>query len=123
MRRQPQVLVSVRTTSLGVPSLFLLVGLLGQVHDTAEAQERQTRSSRYLEENNQIRRDKFDVILPQVMRKRGVDMWIHVMREAIRDSFGADELGSTSGVFVFTDRGGDRIERAILGRRWGATQR
>ena len=27
--------------------------------------------------------------------------------------------GSTSGVFVFTDRGSDRIERAILERRWG----
>ena len=51
------------------------------------------------------------------MRENGIDMWIHVMREAIPDSFGADELGSTSGVFVFTDRGGDRIERAILGRR------
>jgi hypothetical protein len=45
------------------------------------------------------------------------------MREAIPDSFGAEELGSTSGVFVFTDRGGDRIERAILGRRWGASHR
>ena len=76
-----------------------------------------------VERNNQIRRDKFDVILPQAMRKNGIDMWIHVMREAIPDPFGAQELGSTSGVFVFTDRGGDRIERAILGRRWGATQR
>ena len=50
-------------------------------------------------------------------------MWIHVMREAIPDSFGAEDLGSTSGVFIFTDHGGERIERAILGRRWGATQR
>jgi hypothetical protein len=46
-------------------------------------------------------------------------MWIHVMREAVPDPFGAEELGSTSGVFVFTDRGGNRIERAVLGRRWG----
>jgi len=73
--------------------------------------------------NNQIRRDKFDIILPQVMRKRNIDMWIHVMREAIPDPFGAEELGSTSGVFIFTDRGGKRIERAILGRRWGASHR
>ena len=57
------------------------------------------------------------------MRERGIDMWLHVMRAAIPDSFGAEDLGSTSGVFIFTDRGGDRIERAILGRRWGATQR
>jgi len=69
--------------------------------------------------NNQIRREKFDLVLPEAMRKNNVDMWIHVMREAIPDPFGAED-GSTSGVFIFTDRGGDRIERAILGRRWGA---
>ena len=73
--------------------------------------------------NNQIRLEKFDLVLPVVMRKNNVDMWIHVMREAITDPFGAEELGSTSGVFVFTDRGSDRIERAILGRRWGASHR
>ncbi len=73
--------------------------------------------------NNQIRREKFDLVLPQVMKKNNIDMWIHVMRVAIPDRFGAEDLGSTSGVFIFTDRGGDRIERAIIGRRWGATQR
>ena len=73
--------------------------------------------------NNQIRLEKFDLVLPQAMKKNNVDMWIHVMREAISDPFGAEGLGSTSGVFVFTDRGGDRIERAVLGRRWGDTQR
>jgi hypothetical protein len=71
--------------------------------------------------NHRIRREKFDIVLPEVMRENGVDMWIHVMREAIPDPFGAEDLGSTSGVFVFTDRGGDRIERAVLGRRWGAS--
>lgn len=69
--------------------------------------------------NHRIRREKFDLVLPRVMRENGVDMWIHVMREAIPDPFGAEEFGSTSGVFVFTDRGQDRIERAVLGRRWG----
>ena len=77
----------------------------------------------FKEWNNQIRRDKFDLILPKIMSASNIDMWIHVMRTAIPDAFGAEELGSTSGVFVFTDRGGDRIERAVLGRRWGATQR
>ncbi|MGB6339994.1 MAG: hypothetical protein WBF32_09485 [Candidatus Aminicenantaceae bacterium] len=73
---------------------------------------------------NQIRRDKFDLILPQVMREQEIDMWIHVMREGGAYSFNDvaygfyDELGDTSGVFIFTDRGGDRIERAVLGRRW-----
>jgi hypothetical protein len=69
--------------------------------------------------NHRIRREKFDMVLPEVMRKNDVDMWIHVMRESIPDPFGAEDLGSTSGVFVFTDRGGERIERAVLGRRWG----
>ncbi|MDE2977746.1 MAG: hypothetical protein OXU63_09530, partial [Acidobacteriota bacterium] len=79
--------------------------------------------SPYEAANRKIRRDKFDLVLPEIMTERGVDMWIHVMRESIPDDFGIDELGSASGVFAFTDRGGDRIERAILGRRWGATQR
>ena len=76
-----------------------------------------------VETNNQIRREKFDLVLPQAMKQNNIDMWIHVMRVAIPDPFGAEDLGSTSGIFVFTDRGGDRIERAVLGRRWGATQR
>ena len=75
------------------------------------------------EVNNQILREKFDLVLPQAMKKHNIDMWIHVMRIAIPDRFGEEDLGSTSGVFIFTDRGSDRIERAILGRRWGATQR
>ncbi|WP_299535452.1 hypothetical protein [Ulvibacterium sp.] len=72
---------------------------------------------------NQIRREKFDIILPKIMKKRKVDMWIHVMRDAVEDPFGEKDLGSASGVFVFTDRGSDRIERAIIGRRWGGSQR
>jgi hypothetical protein len=64
---------------------------------------------------NRIRRDKFDQILPQIMREYDIDMWIQVMREGNPDPIGAD-LGSNSGVFIFTDRGGDRIERAVLGQ-------
>ncbi len=98
------------------------------VLNEARAQEEAAESSLHedaemREWNNRIRREKFDLVLPEVMRKNNIDMWIHVMRIAIPDEFGAEELGSTSGVFVFTDRGGDRIERAILGRRWGATHR
>ena len=70
----------------------------------------------------QIRRDKFDHVLPQAMRDNGVDMWIHVIRDRNPDGL-ASELGGQSGAFVFTDRGGDRIERAILGHTdealWG----
>jgi hypothetical protein len=63
---------------------------------------------------NQIRRDKFDLILPQIMREYEIDMWIQVMREGNPDPIGAD-LGSNSGVFIFTDRR-DRIERAVFGQ-------
>jgi hypothetical protein len=63
---------------------------------------------------NQIRREKFDVILPQVMRENKIDMWIHVLREGSPDPL-SSQLGSESGVFIFTDRGGDRLERAVFG--------
>jgi len=115
--------MSLRTNPWRILPVFLLFGLVTPAETIIEAQERDPPTSRYVEENHQIRRDKFDVVLPLIMRERNIDMWIHVMREAVPDSFGAEELGSASGVFIFTDRGGDRIERAILGRRWGATQR
>jgi len=93
---------------------------LGLCHVATAGQ--QAKKEDNLEEwNNQIRREKFDLVLPEAMKKNNVDMWIHVMRETIPDPFGAEELGSTSGVFVFTNRGDDRIERAVLGRRWGAS--
>jgi len=113
------------SSSHAVPKVVitLLLGFAALLQPAAQAQEWNPPSEKYAEENNQIRRDKFDRILPQIMRDRGVDMWIHVMRESVPDRFGIEELGSASGVFIFTDRGGDRIERAVLGRRWGATQR
>lgn len=63
---------------------------------------------------NLIRKEKFDLVLPQIMRDNKIDMWIHVLRAGDPD-FLADDLGSESGVFIFTDQGGDRIERAVLG--------
>ena len=98
---------------------FLFVVLFTAPFTNCQIQELDT----IAEWNNQIRREKFDLDLPPAMRDNNIDMWIYVMRVAKPDPFGAEELGSTSGVFIFTDRGGDRIERAVLGRRWGATQR
>ena len=63
---------------------------------------------------NLIRREKFDIILPIAMRENQIDMWIHVMRLGNPDPLALD-LGGDSGYFIFTDRGGDRIERAVLG--------
>jgi len=121
--------MSTRKVFFAILSLSVFLGICyvataKSVPTDAEISNQKAQEEDDLKEwNNQIRREKFDLILPQVMRKNNVDMWIHVMRIAIPDRFGAEELGSTSGVFVFTDRGGDRIERAVLGRRWGATQR
>ena len=42
---------------------------------------------------NQIRREKFDLVLPDAMRKNNIDMWIHVMRESIPDRFGSETPG------------------------------
>jgi len=62
---------------------------------------------------NQIRHSKFDQILPRVMRDNEIDMWIHVMRPWTPDPLGF-ELGADAGIFIFTDRGEDRIERALF---------
>jgi len=67
-----------------------------------------------LELINLIRQEKFRVILPKVMRDNKIDMWIYVKRGADPLNF---ELGDNPGIFIFTDSGGDRIERAILGGR------
>jgi len=59
-----------------------------------------------------IREQKFVVILPHVMRDNKVDMWIHVKRKSDYFDF---EFGEKPGIYIFTDRGGGRIERAVLG--------
>lgn len=66
----------------------------------------------------QIRLEKFDRILPEVMRENGIDMWIVMQKEGLRDplyhDLGEGYVGSI-GYYVFSDRGGDRIERAAIG--------
>ncbi len=66
----------------------------------------------------QIRQDKFDLVLPEAMRENDIDMWITVVKEGLPDplveDFGNGYVGSI-GYYIFTDRGGDRIERAALG--------
>ena len=70
------------------------------------------------EQSCQIRKDKFDYILPQAMRENGIDMWLVMMKEGHYDPL-YDDLGrgypGRVGFYVFTDRGGDRIERVALG--------
>ena len=91
--------------------LSALLLFAGAAYASGEAQKRWERM-------NQIRQEKFDLILPEVMRENGVEMWITVNREGYEDplteDFGRGYVGSW-GYYVFTDRGGDRIERAALG--------
>jgi Xaa-Pro aminopeptidase len=61
-----------------------------------------------------IRQEKLDLILPDAMRDNGVDMWIHVIRDGDPDPMQL-HFGKVWGYIIFTDRGGDRIERAIFG--------
>ena len=91
--------------------LSLIVLLASNAYASGEAQKRWERM-------NQIRQEKFDLVLPEVMRENDVDMWITVNREGFDDplteDFGKGYVGSY-GYYVFTDRGEGRIERAILG--------
>jgi Xaa-Pro aminopeptidase len=94
--------------------LALLACFAPLLSSPAGAQEARRRFERLC----QIRQEKLDRILPEAMRENGVDMWITVLKEGLRDplyyDFGEGYAGSI-GYYVFTDRGGDRIERAALG--------
>ena len=65
---------------------------------------------------NHVRRERFYLVLPRVMRERTIDMWIHVIRPWAWG--GTDplryEFGTKSAVLIFTDRGGDQIERVVF---------
>jgi len=64
-----------------------------------------------------MRQQKFDRILPEVMRENHIDMWIVAEREGHYDPM-VDQLGpgyaNVIGYYIFTDRGTGRIERATL---------
>lgn len=92
-----------------IPVLVLVLVLCSPVVGAQTIQEETLQRMQ-----QQIRNDKFDHVLPQAMRDNDVDMWIHVIRDRNPDPI-ARNLGGEFGVFVFTDRGGERIERAILG--------
>jgi len=94
-----------------IVSLSILALVTGVAHAGGEAQQR-------WELMNQIRQEKFDLILPDVMRENGVEMWITVNREGFDDPL-TEDFGKgyvlSYGYYIFSDRGGDRIERAALG--------
>ncbi len=65
-----------------------------------------------------IRHDKFDYVLPGAMRRNDIDMWIVIDRgrgtQPMTRDFGIATVNG-QGFFIFSDRGGDRIERIQLG--------
>lgn len=67
---------------------------------------------------NQVRQDKFDLVLPEVMRENKIDMWIVTNREGNLDplytDMGEGYVGKNA-YYVFTDPGKGRVERAALG--------
>jgi len=70
------------------------------------------------EMKNQIRRDKFDIILPRAMRENGIDMWIIVQKEGHLDplylELGQGYVTAPVGLIILTDLGKDRVERAVF---------
>lgn len=99
-------------TSMAALLLLIICSLMAA--DPCDAQEARQRWERL----NQIRLEKFDLILPQVMRENNIDMWIVVSKEGHLDPLYID-LGegyvSSIGYYIFADRGQKRIERAALG--------
>lgn len=67
---------------------------------------------------NQVRQDKFDLVLPEAMRENNIDMWIVTNREGNLDplytDMGEGYVGGNA-YYIFTDTGEERIERATLG--------
>ncbi|MFN2446316.1 MAG: M24 family metallopeptidase [Vicinamibacterales bacterium] len=93
------------------PILLCLISIWSPALDAQEARRR-------WEMERQIRLDKFEQVLPEAMRRHGIDMWIVAVKENHEDPLWND-LGrgyvSGLGYYVFSDRGGERIERAALG--------
>ncbi len=101
-----------------VMTVLVVIVITFMVLGNAQPQESRAR----YEMMKLIQKEKFDLVLPGAMRDNGIDMWIHVMQDGIEDPLTMDlggrahwSMTDTLGLFIFTDRGGDRIERAVLG--------
>jgi Xaa-Pro dipeptidase len=99
---------------IGVFALALISGLVMPAAPLAYAQSDVMTAQASGEILHLMRREKLDLILPGAMRDNNVDMWIHVTRQGDPDPM-AQQFGSAWGYIVFTDRGSDRIERALFG--------
>lgn len=97
-----------------MPRIALALALMLATSLPAQAQE----ARRRWEMQRQIRLDKFEQVLPRAMRDNKIDMWLVAVKENHYDPLWND-LGrgyiSGLGYYLFSDRGGDRIERIALG--------
>lgn len=91
-------------------TLLLTYGLEAQTLFSEQYSEAKARH----EHLNMIRSEKLNLIMPGAMRDNDVDMLIHVIRRGDPDAFAVD-FGVTMGYVIFTDRGGDRVERVVAG--------
>jgi len=99
------------TRAIRIATMTALIGLAVRPADAQEARRR-------WEMERQIRLDKFDQVLPRAMRDNGIEMWIVAVKENHYDPLWKDlGRGYVTGVgyYVFSDRGGERVERVALG--------
>ena len=121
MNRTPRWSVAFGSLALAfvaVLGFVAILGLLVPAPSSGEEGLRRGEARRRWERLCRIRKDKFDLILPGAMRDHGIDMWIVMMKEGHYDPL-YEDLGrgypGRVAFYVFTDRGGDRVERAALG--------
>jgi Xaa-Pro aminopeptidase len=101
--------------------LILLSVVIFNVSDTIAQRPPDNFESSWMSEweiSCNIRKDKFDYVLPNAMRRNNIDMWIVIDRgrgtEPMILDFGI-ETAYGHGIYVFYDGGGERIERYSLG--------
>ncbi|HEX6324522.1 MAG TPA: M24 family metallopeptidase [Vicinamibacterales bacterium] len=98
----------------GAAALVLTAASLAEAQQPSAYGE----ARRRWEMQRQIRLEKFEQVLPRAMLAHGIDLWIVAVKENHREPLWEDlGRGYVSGIgyYVFTDRGGPRIERAALG--------
>jgi len=110
-------------TALGVPLVVVAnvaspsAGSLARQQATTAASQIDGARTRW-EISCNIRKDKFDFVLPKAMRANNIDMWIVIDRGRGTQPMTLDFAISTvngQGFFVFINHGAGRIERFQLG--------